>query len=317
MATLVDAGFAPKAFPMLAGVPRSAIRRYPSVEDAVLAFGRVAARSPEGANAALNAYLYGVTVPDCLSLSGRLWLTSLPPGLVVPGYLNVGDSGLISLPEGLVVREILYAFRCVRLATLPADLRGVRTLLASGSGITTLPVGLTVGGDLDLSKTPIRTLPAGLSLGGKLTLARCQEWDGRIPEGARIEGGISADPRKGVRDTDTSAYVPVSGWINPPLAAGTERANDLTELAPLRARAEHLAEAIRPDLAALRGRWRADGSPMDLEAYAEALRPSLGSSGATLVRMTRHPFGVRVAIGEAVYAITLKANGTYVVTRRA
>ena len=41
----------------------------------------------------------------------------------------------------------------------------------SGTGITSLPEGLTVGGWLDLRETGITSLPEGLTVGGSLYLS--------------------------------------------------------------------------------------------------------------------------------------------------
>ena len=76
-------------------------------------------------------------------------ITSLPEGLTVGGWLDLRGTSITSLPEGLTVGGWL-------------DL--------NGTPITALPEGLTVGGGLDLSNTPITALPEGLTVGGWLDL---------------------------------------------------------------------------------------------------------------------------------------------------
>ncbi len=63
---------------------------------------------------------------------------------MVGGYLDLRDTPITALPEGLAVGGYL-------------DL--------SGTQITALPEGLTVGGSLDLRRTPITALPEELKVG--------------------------------------------------------------------------------------------------------------------------------------------------------
>jgi len=65
------------------------------------------------------------------------------------GYLNLGGTGITSLPDNLTVGGYLYL---------------------GGTGITSLPDNLTVGGYLYLGGTGITSLPDNLTVGGSLYL---------------------------------------------------------------------------------------------------------------------------------------------------
>jgi hypothetical protein len=77
--------------------------------------------------------------------------------------------------------------------SLPEGLRVGGESDLSGTSITALPNGLQVDGNLDLRATPIVTLPLGLRVGGRLTLTRCDQWDGQIPLDARVKSYINTD----------------------------------------------------------------------------------------------------------------------------
>ena len=68
------------------------------------------------------------------------------------------------------------------------------------TGITSLPEGLTVGGDLDLRGTGITSLPEGLTVGGYLDLEGCTGITS-LPEGLTVGGYIDL---RGTGITDTS-----------------------------------------------------------------------------------------------------------------
>ena len=63
------------------------------------------------------------------------------------------------------------------------------SLLLSGTGITSLPEGLTVGGDLDLEDcTGITSLPEGLAVGGYIDLRGTRITS--LPEGLTVGGDL-------------------------------------------------------------------------------------------------------------------------------
>ena len=82
-------------------------------------------------------------------------ITSLPEGLTVEGNLDLGNTGITSLPKSLTVEGNLD--------------------LGNNIGITSLPEGLTVKGNLDLSFTHIWSLPEDLTVKGNLDLGFCNQ----------------------------------------------------------------------------------------------------------------------------------------------
>jgi hypothetical protein len=74
------------------------------------------------------------------------------------------------------------------ITTLPESLTVGGSLDLSGTAITTLPEGLTVGSSLDLSGTAITTLPEGLTVGGSLYLSGTAITT--LPEGLTVGGSL-------------------------------------------------------------------------------------------------------------------------------
>jgi hypothetical protein len=71
----------------------------------------IAKGSPEAANAWFNAWLaQKALATGRLDCQGMAWLTSLPDGLRVDGYLGLNETGLRSLPRGLRVEGNLTLF---------------------------------------------------------------------------------------------------------------------------------------------------------------------------------------------------------------
>jgi hypothetical protein len=99
------------------------------------------------------------------------------------------------------------------ITSLPEGMRVLGNLEVSGTGLTEVPKGIDVGGYLDLSVTqvgalpdnlvlthslnlhfcPIKTLPAGLVVGRNLTLLDCEQWDGWIPADTVVKDFLFTD----------------------------------------------------------------------------------------------------------------------------
>jgi hypothetical protein len=75
-----------------------------------------------------------------------------------------------------------------QITSLPDGLSVGGGLYLSGTRITSLPDGLSVGGDLYLSGTQITSLPDGLSVGGGLHLSGTQITS--LPDGLSVGGGL-------------------------------------------------------------------------------------------------------------------------------
>jgi hypothetical protein len=168
MVALVEAGLDSAAFPVLAAVPRGALRLHSDTRSALAAFDECAAhQGARAAQATLDAYLGGRQVPDDLMLDTHMWVTSLPEGLEVQGYLS-----------------------------------------ASLTNLKVLPDGLKVGGDLRVDFSDLVSLPRGLVVGGRLDLMNQPSWDGEIPEDARIGGCVFTDRAHGVTLAEWRAKFP-------------------------------------------------------------------------------------------------------------
>lgn len=97
----------------------------------------------------------------------------LAAGSIFHGDLHLGQTNLVSLPDGLVVKGSLDVSQ-TRIARLPSRLTVQKTLNLMNTRIAHLPEGLSVGGDLILLKTQIEALPKGLKVGGVLWLSGTQ-----------------------------------------------------------------------------------------------------------------------------------------------
>ena len=116
---------------------------------------------------------YIVTVGESLDLRDT-GITSLPEGLTVGESLDLeGCTGITSLPEGLTVGGYLDLEGCTGITSLPEGLTVGGYLDLRGTGITSLPEGLTVGESLYLRGTGITSLPEGLTVGESLYLEGC------------------------------------------------------------------------------------------------------------------------------------------------
>ncbi len=113
-------------------------------------------------------------VDDYLDLSNT-WIASLPEGLAVWGHLYLRNcTSLTSLPEGLSVWGTLDLFKCTSLTTLPKGMRIGGLDLTNCTSLTSLPEGLSVGsGGLNLTNCKnLTSLPEGLEVRGKLRLKK-------------------------------------------------------------------------------------------------------------------------------------------------
>jgi hypothetical protein len=85
--------------------------------------------------------------------------------LDIEGDLNLKNTNITSLPEGLKVGGTLDLSFCTELTSLSKGLKVGGDLNLFYSNITSLPEGLKVGGYLSLIGTNMTTLPKGLEVG--------------------------------------------------------------------------------------------------------------------------------------------------------
>jgi hypothetical protein len=92
--------------------------------------------------------------------------------LNVKGSLDLSESKITSLPDGLKVGVDINLNNCYSLTSLPDGLTvGGSLNLVGCDSLTSLPDGLTVGGFLDLYLcTSLESLPDGLTVGMDLYL---------------------------------------------------------------------------------------------------------------------------------------------------
>ena len=109
--------------------------------------------------------------------------------LNVKGDLNLINSKITSLPEGLKVGGFLGLTACKGITSLPKGLQVGGNLYLTSSNITSLPKGLKVGGDLILYHSKITSLPEGLKVGGFLGLTACKGITS-LPKGLQVGGGL-------------------------------------------------------------------------------------------------------------------------------
>lgn len=96
----------------------------------------------------------------------------------IQDYIKNGSHGNLSYAESDI-------------KTIPNNLKYVGGYFGlSYTQITSLPDGLTVEADLDLSDTPIKKLPKGLKVGGDLFIDYTQI--SSLPEDLQVEGDLTA-----------------------------------------------------------------------------------------------------------------------------
>jgi hypothetical protein len=119
-------------------------------EQVVALLDEVAKGSPIMASDVLLAWGRNRTVDGNLRLIDRAWVTALPEGLAVAGWLALsGCAELASLPDGLKVGTSLYLCDCRSLGSLPAGLEVGGGLDLSGcAALTALPRDMRLAGDL-------------------------------------------------------------------------------------------------------------------------------------------------------------------------
>jgi len=120
-------------------------------------------------------------------------VSELPADLKIGGWLDIRNTNITAVPAMIDAEKFMP--QTGKLKTLPTDFHVTGTLDldlpydAEGDGwITSLPDGLSVGGDLQLGNCGIKKLPSGLKVGGDLFMEQTVLTS--IPEDAFIGGGI-------------------------------------------------------------------------------------------------------------------------------
>jgi hypothetical protein len=103
------------------------------------------------------------------------------------GSLDLENSKITSLPEGLRVRDHLWLENCTNLTSLPNRLEvGGWLYLENCTSLTSLPEGLKVGGVFNLINcTSLESLPEGLEVGKELNLIGCTNLTS-LPKGLKV-----------------------------------------------------------------------------------------------------------------------------------
>ena len=101
----------------------------------------------------------GKNVPLLVKLLNQDKFTFTKNELIVKGDLNLADTNVTSLPDGLQVDWNLNLTGCAYLDVLPNELKvgGVLYLIGCTS-LKSLPLGLKIGGSLYLRKTSLAEL---------------------------------------------------------------------------------------------------------------------------------------------------------------
>ena len=115
-------------------------------------------------------------LPDNFTVNGKLDLDSckniisLPSGLEVRGTLDIRDTNITKLPPDLQVGGNIYLQR-TPIEKLPENLTVNKNLnLENCENIVSLPKGLKIKEDLDLTNSNINELPPDLEVGGIIIL---------------------------------------------------------------------------------------------------------------------------------------------------
>ena len=121
------------------------------------------------------------------------WKNNIPltkKDLNIKGDLNLSETPIESLPNGLVVSGDLILSECESLRSLPEGLKVGGSLdLSYSLHLDSLPNGLVVGGDLILSGCEsLDSLPEGLKVGGYLHLDNSDVYE--LPKGLEVGGDL-------------------------------------------------------------------------------------------------------------------------------
>lgn len=133
-----------------------------------------------------------VVIARDLCLNGCVNLAELPHIKLVHGSLDISFTKIPRLPENLMVGVDLLASGSA-LETLPSGLRvGKNMFLDSCKNLHTLPEGLTVFGNLDLSESGIRELPDRCVIAGNLNITSTAITE--LPADLLVGGKIIGSP---------------------------------------------------------------------------------------------------------------------------
>ena len=110
--------------------------------------------------------------------------------LHIKGDLDLEESNITSLPEGLKVEDNLNLSSCKHLKSLPDNLKVGGELNLEGTNIKQLPKGLYVGDDIRLVGLEIKSLPKDLNVDGGLDLGYCTDLIS-LPNNLKVGGYLS------------------------------------------------------------------------------------------------------------------------------
>lgn len=137
-------------------------------------------------------------IPDaCTVFAGDLFLEScknlesLPDIKSVYGNLNIAKTAIRQLPENIIIGNDLEAY-CSDIETLPKNIRiGGNIYLSNCKNLKSLPDGLVVNGDLDLSESGLTELPDKLIVGGNIDIRSTPIQE--LPDNLIVGGKIMMD----------------------------------------------------------------------------------------------------------------------------
>jgi hypothetical protein len=121
------------------------------------------------------------------------WENNIPlteDDLHIKGDLDLENSNITSLPEGLKVGGYLDLYRCKQLTSLPEGLEVGGMLNLEGLQMTSLPKGMKVGGILVLNFSEITSLPNDLDVKGSIFLDHCHKLKS-LPQGFEVRGNLT------------------------------------------------------------------------------------------------------------------------------
>lgn len=151
-------------------------------------------------------------IPDaCTAVSGDLFLEdcknleSLPAIKSVYGNLNIARTSIRHLPENIIIGNDLEAFSS-NIEMLPRNVRiGGNICLGDCKNLKSLPDGLIVNGDLDLSESGLTELPDRLIVGGNIDIRSTSIQE--LPDNLIVGGKIMMDENQ-VNASNVKAELP-------------------------------------------------------------------------------------------------------------